>query len=88
MARVHGCYVIKEALELKKKFGSTARVLAGGTDLLVHLKKKIITTDHIISLQRIESLTRITAHPQPSHPWRECMQCKPGRRFPARPAHL
>ena len=50
---------IKEALELKKKLGSTARFLAGGTDLLVHLKKKIITTDHIISLQKIEALAQI-----------------------------
>lgn len=54
---------IKDALELKKKWGSGARFLAGGTDLLVHLKKKIITTDHVISLQRIESLAQITAHP-------------------------
>lgn len=50
---------IKEALELKKKWGSTAKFLAGGTDLLVHLKKKIITTDHIISLQKIEALSQI-----------------------------
>ncbi len=50
---------IKEALELKKKWSSTARFLAGGTDLLVHLKKKIITTDHIISLQKIEALSQI-----------------------------
>ncbi len=50
---------VKEALDLKKKWGSTARFLAGGTDLLVHLKKKIITADHIISLQKIEVLTQI-----------------------------
>ncbi|MDA8135683.1 MAG: FAD binding domain-containing protein [Desulfobacteraceae bacterium] len=29
---------VKEALELKKKWGSIARVLAGGTDLLVQWK--------------------------------------------------
>ena len=50
---------IKDALSLKKKFDTDARFLAGGTDLLVYLKKKILTTDHVISLQRIESLGRI-----------------------------
>ena len=50
---------IQEAMELKKKLGTTARLLAGGTDLLVHLKKKVITIDHIISLQRIEDLSKI-----------------------------
>ncbi len=55
----HEPVTIKKALELKKKMGPSARLLAGGTDLLVHLKKKIITTDHIISLQRIEPLAQI-----------------------------
>ena len=49
-----------EALELKKNFGTNARLLAGGTDLLVHLKKKLVTTDHLISLGRIKALGRIT----------------------------
>lgn len=53
---------VKEALELKKKWGSAARFLAGGTDLLVHLKKKIIEAGHIISLQKIEALTQIKDH--------------------------
>ena len=51
---------IGDALELKKKFGTNARLLAGGTDLLVHLKKKLVTTDHLISLGRIESLALVT----------------------------
>ncbi len=50
---------IQEALEIKKKWGSSARFLAGGTDLLVHLKKKIITADHMISLQKIDALAQI-----------------------------
>ena len=53
---------MKEALELKKRLGSSAKLLAGGTDLLVHLKKKIIKADHIISLQKLETLVRITDH--------------------------
>ncbi|MCK5164814.1 MAG: xanthine dehydrogenase family protein subunit M [Desulfobacula sp.] len=50
---------IQEAIELKKKYRTDARLLAGGTDLLVHLKKKLITTDHVISLLRIKDLGQI-----------------------------
>lgn len=51
---------IEEALVLKNTFGSKARLLAGGTDLLVHLKKKLITTENLISLSRIKALSEIT----------------------------
>lgn len=50
---------IEDALVLKKRFDTGARFLAGGTDLLVYLKKKILTTDHVISLQRIANLSQI-----------------------------
>jgi len=50
---------IQEAIELKQKYGPDAKLLAGGTDLLVHLKKKRITADHIISLMRIKDLVQI-----------------------------
>ncbi|CCK79746.1 MULTISPECIES: FAD binding domain-containing protein [Desulfobacula] len=50
---------IQEAIELKKKHGKKAKFLAGGTDLLVHLKKKLVTADHIISLSEIEALSQI-----------------------------
>ncbi|MEN8212383.1 MAG: FAD binding domain-containing protein, partial [Thermodesulfobacteriota bacterium] len=35
---------IEDALKLKKNYGSDARLMAGGTDVLVLLKKKVITT--------------------------------------------
>lgn len=50
---------IEEAVALKKQYGASARWLAGGTDLLVHLKKKLISADHIISLQKVEELSEI-----------------------------
>ena len=49
-----------EALAMKKTLGDKARLLAGGTDLLVHLKKKLITTETLISLSRIGQLADIT----------------------------
>jgi len=51
---------IEEALVLKNTFGSKARLLAGGTDLLVHLKKKLIFTENLISLSQIKDLCEIT----------------------------
>ncbi|MCP4719676.1 MAG: xanthine dehydrogenase family protein subunit M, partial [Desulfobacteraceae bacterium] len=51
---------IKDALELKKNLGKNAKLLAGGTDLLVHLKKKLVTTENLISLSRIKALSQIT----------------------------
>ena len=51
---------LKDALELKKTLGENARLLAGGTDLLVHLKKKLITTENLISLTKIKGLSLIT----------------------------
>ncbi len=60
MFEFHEPASIQEAVKLKKTFGTSARLLAGGTDLLVHLKKKLISADHIISLLKIEELARIT----------------------------
>jgi len=51
---------IEDALELKKSHGADARLMAGGTDVLVLLKKKVIFTDTIISLSKIKDLSQIT----------------------------
>ncbi|MDA3787641.1 MAG: xanthine dehydrogenase family protein subunit M, partial [Desulfobacula sp.] len=53
-------FSIQDALKLKKTHKENAKLLAGGTDLLVHLKKKLISTKNIISLSRIKDLSRIT----------------------------
>jgi carbon-monoxide dehydrogenase medium subunit len=37
-------------------YGTKAKVLAGGTDLLVNMKKKILSPEQIISLNKIEGL--------------------------------
>ncbi len=37
-----------------------AKVIAGGTDLLVNMKKKVITTDMIISLSKIPELNEVS----------------------------
>ena len=50
---------IKAAVDLKHQYGGSARWLAGGTDLLVHLKKKLMTADHIIDLGQLDDLAAI-----------------------------
>ncbi len=56
----HSPHSPAEVLQLKKELGPKARFLAGGTDLLVHLKKKRITADALICLGKIPSLAAIT----------------------------
>ncbi|MBI4527398.1 MAG: FAD binding domain-containing protein [Deltaproteobacteria bacterium] len=47
---------LSEALEFKKQNGEKAKVLAGGTDLLVLLKDQKLTADLVMSLARIREL--------------------------------
>lgn len=50
-----------EAFELMAGFGKKARPLAGGTDLMVNLKKKILNPGHLVSLGRIAALQEMTS---------------------------
>lgn len=56
----HRTQSLSEASELLERYGSRSRVLAGGTDLLVDLKAKRVSTDHLISISRIAALKIIT----------------------------
>lgn len=56
----HQTNTLAKASELLQRFGSTARLLAGGTDLLVDLKAKRVSIEHIISINRIKELKGIT----------------------------
>ncbi len=58
--KLHEPDSIADALKLKAKLGKSARLMAGGTDVLVLLKKKVIFTDTIISLSKIKDLSRIS----------------------------
>ena len=50
---------LKEALELKSEYGKGARVLAGGTDLLVHLKENPVSPRLLLDLKSLGELNRI-----------------------------
>ena len=39
--------------------GAKARALAGGTDLLIHLRAKVFELDRVVDLKKIPELTEI-----------------------------
>ncbi|MFH1982843.1 MAG: xanthine dehydrogenase family protein subunit M [Pseudomonadota bacterium] len=51
---------LQEAVEILATYGDRARVIAGGTDLMVNLKKKVVSPAHLVSLARIDSLRVLT----------------------------
>lgn len=50
---------IDDALSLLEKYGKKAKILAGGTDLIVHLKENLIKPEVIIDIKGIENLNQI-----------------------------
>lgn len=56
----HAPTSIDEACSLLGHYGAKAKVLAGGTDLLVNLKKKLLAPEQIISLNKIDGLTGVS----------------------------
>src|SRR5271169_234778 len=56
----HAPTTIDEACSLLSYYGTKAKILAGGTDLLANMKKKLLSPDQIISLNKIEGLDEAT----------------------------
>lgn len=52
----HEPATVAEACQMMSEFGRKARPLAGGTDLMVNMKKKIISPEHLLSLSGIDEL--------------------------------
>ncbi len=59
---VHEPHSLAQASALLSEHGASARVLAGGTDVLVDLKTARTRASHLVSIQRIEELRGV-------HPW-------------------
>jgi aerobic carbon-monoxide dehydrogenase medium subunit len=53
----HAPTTLDEASSLLSHYGAKAKCLAGGTDLLVNLKKKLLSPEQLISLNKIEGLS-------------------------------
>jgi len=56
----HSPASIPEALGLLSTLGKDAKLLAGGTDLILAMKKRTATPSHLINLKAIPGLTGIT----------------------------
>lgn len=50
---------IEEASNLLTKYNGTAELLAGGTDLIIEMKARTATPEHVISLEKIPGLSGI-----------------------------
>jgi len=55
----HEPATVDEACRMIDELGEKARILAGGTDLFVNMKKRLFAPDHLVSLDRIESLAQL-----------------------------
>jgi len=55
----HEPATVEEACRILGELGDKAKTLAGGTDLLVNMKKKVVAPDHVVSLDRIASLAEM-----------------------------
>jgi CO/xanthine dehydrogenase FAD-binding subunit len=47
---------VGEACEIVDAYGAKAKLVAGGTDLMVNMKKKILAPEHLVCLGRIDSM--------------------------------
>ncbi|MFP4086339.1 MAG: FAD binding domain-containing protein [Desulfobacteraceae bacterium] len=55
----HEPATVDEACRMMGELGDKTKILAGGTDLLVNMKKKLLAPDHLVSLDRIPSLAQL-----------------------------
>ncbi len=51
---------MKEACSLLSGYREQAKVLAGGTDLLVMMKQKVVTPGYLLNIKRVPGLDHIT----------------------------
>jgi len=52
---------LTETCDLLREFGPQAKLLAGGTDLLVNMKKKLLAPERVVSLDRVSGLDQVLA---------------------------
>lgn len=56
---LHEPYTLQSAIALLNQYGSQAKLIAGGTDLIVDIKNNKKNPDHVISLNKIKGLNEI-----------------------------
>jgi len=63
----HAPKSLDEAVELLEKYGEDAHVLAGGTDLIPHMKQRRIEPKHLVNIKGIPGLACIKDAPEGVH---------------------
>jgi len=56
----HSPTSVAAALGLLKKYGNKARIIAGGTDLLLAMKERAVTPEHLVNVKNIKALKGIS----------------------------
>jgi CO/xanthine dehydrogenase FAD-binding subunit len=59
----HEPATLAEACQIMAQYGVKAKVIAGGTDLMVNMKKKLITPEQLVSIARIPELKKLDLSP-------------------------
>lgn len=57
----HEPKTVTEACQIMAEYSPRAKVIAGGTDLMVNMKKKLISPEYIVSIGRIGELSAVDA---------------------------
>ena len=55
----HEPKTLNEACQMLAAYGAKAKLIAGGTDLMVNMKKKILSPEQVISISRIGELKKL-----------------------------
>ena len=51
---------VRQAISMLQRYGENARIVAGSTDFLVRWRQGVWNPDHVINIQRVAGLSRIT----------------------------
>lgn len=55
----HEPATLTEACQMMAEYGTKAKVIAGGTDLMVNMKKKLLSPERLVSIARIPELKKV-----------------------------
>ncbi len=80
----HEPKTLHEACQILAEYGTKAKLIAGGTDLMVNMKKKILSPQQVVSISRIGELKKLDTIRR-QHPDRrlfhgsrtDCIGCDP-----------
>ena len=53
---------IAETCEILEEYGNSAKLIAGGTDVLVNLKRKRIAPEHVVGIDRVDDLGGLSSN--------------------------